>query len=185
MNTLYNYSLDLITALKQLTQQTFTNVSACDIDCTDLPLHENTPNCIYENSLEGFFKIFENINCPCLYWFEITSSHSAKELHDLIPGLNSKIDRNVPSYRKGFSNWDSRILYVGKVKTKISDRMVLHLGYGRNKRTQGLQLSHWAKDIGLKLRLNYIILPDSLKELASSLELHLAKELHPIYGKHK
>jgi hypothetical protein len=185
MKSLYEFSQHLSEELKQLKEEAFDKIQSLEIDCTVLPRQGQEGDCRYHSSMSSFFEPLMKISSPALYWFEVTSSHTARELHFKIQTLNAQIERSVPAFKKGFSNWDSRVLYVGKVKTKITDRMVVHLGYGRDKRTQGLQLCHWASDLELKLRLNYLILPDGLREVTSVFERRLAVELQPIIGKHK
>lgn len=182
---LLTYSQELANSLSELKIDSFSNIHSISIDCRVLPRMGEERDCRFHSNMSYYFTELMKIESPALYWFEITSKHTAQDLYSIIPTLNSIIDRSVPAYRKGFNSWDSKILYVGKVKSKLTDRMVVHFGYGRDKRTQGLQLCHWASELNLQLKFNYIILPSSLIEMAGIFEVKLAKYLKPIFGRHK
>jgi hypothetical protein len=69
--------------------------------------------------------------------------------------------------------------------------MIVHFGYYDIPSTQGLQLYHWAKEIGAQLKLNVAqfpeVIPDSkiqTKEYLDILEKLYATNLHPLCGKH-
>ena len=185
-NNLFEYARSLTEQLQQLSPADFSNVKSLEIDCALLPIRGEEGDCREHAQMSTFFsELQKDQEKPVLYWFEIVSGHNAEMMHAIIPTLNKLIDRSVPAFRKNLVNVNSRILYVGKVKSKIVDRMVVHFGYGKNNQTQGLQLCHWANKEGLKLRLNYIPLPMFMAELAGLFELQLAKELMPVFGKHK
>lgn len=183
-NLLFEEALRLEEALQKFRSRKV-KTRKLELDCRLLPTYGKESDCRHHTNLKGFFGPLMKIGGPALYWFEITSKNSARELHEKIQTLKQKIDRNVPAFRKGFNSWDSKVLYVGKVKSSLAGRMVTHLGYYRNKNTQGLQLCHWAQKSGLSLRLNYIELPLEVSDMAGLLETKLAKQLNPIFGKHR
>lgn len=185
MNPLFKYSQEIASSLNILQPNAFDNVQSLELDCRNLPQRGSEGNCFFHPTTSEFFKPLLEVSGPALYWFHVLSNHTAKDFLEMIPTLKKDIDRNVPAYKKGFCNWQSKVLYVGKVKSNISGRMVVHLGYYTNPNTQGLQLCYWAQSLNLKVRLNYIILPEALKEMAGLFERKLASNLCPILGKHK
>jgi len=130
------------------------------------------------------FKKLGKITGPVVYWFEIISATKAEEVRKAISDYKySEGAKSVPALRAKYSK-DSKTLYVGKVKRKFWGRVIQHLGYYHVKRTQGLQLYHWAKDIGLKVRLHAYEFEPEMEELVSLFELEFARKLKPITGKH-
>lgn len=183
-NLLSDYAATLKESINQLTKISFNEVITYDLDCTNLTDFGNKPiQC--EKTLKFIDEIERQNDLPAVYWFEIISDHTAKELYDSVIDLKKISDRNMPAHKKGFSKWTSRILYVGKVKQNLAGRMLLHFGYNIKPSVQGLQLCHWPNKEGLNLRLNVIYLPKNLDVLAGIFELQLAKHLTPIIGKHK
>ncbi|MEJ5962812.1 hypothetical protein [Pedobacter immunditicola] len=181
--SLSSYAKEINESLTQLTNKSFDNIVSYDIDCTLLSDFGKSIEC--EKTLKFITDLEQFIDIPAVYWFEIVSEHTTLEIYNSAISLKENSLRKLPAHKKLFSKWDSKVLYVGKVKSNISGRMYVHLGYHRAPTIQGLQLCHWVNIEGLKLRLNVIYLPKNLDMLAGTFEFHLAKQLHPILGKHR
>ena len=82
-------------------------------------------------------------------------------------------------------DYDSRTLYVGKVKGSFWGRLIQHLGFFKVNATQGLQLYYWAKDLSLKLRVNIYVFDNNMADIMPIVEYAFAKRLKPLVGKHK
>ena len=134
-----------------------------------------------------FKTLFDNLYTmkgPVLYWFKIRSTNTAKEIFDTLnkyKGLHS--GRVVPALRKNCPP-DSEYLYVGKVKRYFWGRIVQHLGYAKDPRTQGLQLFYWAKNLNLEVELYAIEFDKDMADLLGVLETLMAREFKPIVGSH-
>jgi len=121
---------------------------------------------------------------PVLYWFKVCSTNTTKEIFDMLneyKGIQSC--RVVPALRKNCPP-NSEYLYVGKVKRYFWGRIVQHLGYAKDPRTQGLQLFHWAKKLNLQLELYAIEFDKDMADLVGVLETLMAREFKPIVGSH-
>jgi len=182
---LQDYSLNLIVALQDLDQNTLNNIISLELDCDSLPSFEEGWNSRLETKSLITYLHENNNDKPAVYWIEIISDHDAKAIYDPYPNLTTVLKRKIPAYKKTFKMWESKVLYVGKVKDNMAGRMILHLGYKNVASMQGLQLCHWTHLKGLKLRLNIIYLPSTLGVLAGVFEFKMAQELHPILGKHR
>lgn len=181
---LSTYATGLRDSINQLTTTSFDNIHTYELDCTLLNDFGHKPiQC--ETTLKFITDIEEHNHLPAVYWFEITSDHDSKEIYQSVVELKKTSVRNMPAYKKLFSTWTSKVLYVGKVKNNLAGRMLLHLGYNTTPSVQGLQLCHWPNKDGLKLKLNVIYLPQDLDMLAGVFELKLAGHLNPILGKHR
>lgn len=122
-------------------------------------------------------------NAPAIYWIEILSEHTAKDILYFYGDFKKSLIRKTPAYNKGFNNWNTKVLYVGKAQANIAGRMIIHLGYEGRDNMQGLQLCHWKHIQSLRIRLNVIYLSSSLSMLAQVFENQLAKRLKPILGR--
>lgn len=181
---LSEYTLHLQLLLNDFDKNVFNDILSFEIDCTSMPEFEQKG---YEKSTELKPLILTldgngRNSDPAVYWFEITSKHTAKDIHHPYAQFRIQSPRAIPAFKKGFREWESKILYVGKVKNNIAGRMIIHLGY--ETKYQGLRLCDWRHIQGLKLKLNVIYLPTEFEPLAKVFELQLAKTLHPILGKH-
>ena len=139
------------------------------------------------NSIE-FLRLFDHLkhSGPVLYWFEITNDISGKEIIASVKKFATLKERATPALRPDSKiNFDSKVLYVGKVKSNSTGRIVVHLGFSKSGKTQGLQLFHWAKELPLHLRLNVIKFHPNMAEIMGVLENYLAKEFKPLIGKHQ
>jgi len=186
---LNDYSVYLRNSFINLDMSVFDDVLSFNIDCSTLPpfshfgFNQSSELNAIISTLDGNGRNGDS----AVYWIEVVSQHSAKDLHEPYGAFKNELMRSLPAYKKTFNKWDSRVLYVGKAKSNIAGRMVLHLGYEARPNLQGLQLCHWNynhKLQDLKLQLNIIYLPKELAALAQVFELQLAKALHPILGKH-
>lgn len=158
-----------------------------EINCNTLPEPALSKKIFEHRKFKDFFLELQKIEKPIVYWFEISSKHTAESVRLLMSKYRSKKKRkNFPAMKKTF-NPQSKTIYVGKMKRDIKGRMFVHLGYYIVPGTQGLQLSHWAKGTGLKVRLNIVQLPfdDETANLGAHYELELAKMLTPLAGKHR
>ena len=128
-------------------------------------------------------KKLRSLKGPVIYWFEILSDNKNSEIVNVIRTYKNKNKKAVPALRKSY-DIDSKCLYVGKVKNYFWSRVIQHLGYYNEPRTQGLQLFHWADNIDLSLRLHAYEFEKGTENLMGIFELKLAKELKPIIGRH-
>jgi hypothetical protein len=143
------------------------------------------------------FEAMRAIKLSCLYWFSVNTVEEAKQLKDLI--ADKKIAlwsedktkcRILPAINK---NDNSTVIYVGVRKgsnaktqqiTNIAGRMVQHLGYYREGRTQGLQLAYFARELNIDFKLHFYSLHNCPDEYLYILEKIFAKKLKPICGAH-
>lgn len=132
----------------------------------------------------------------CLYWFSCDDATKAKTLNNALNQYrtkNSKLDdyRVVPTTNRHNSN--TNIIYVGVRRgstaknpkcTNIIGRINQHLGYYKQRKTQGLQLLHWAKELDINITLHVVHFNDELGSLLYVIEKAIAKELVPHCGRH-
>lgn len=122
---------------------------------------------------------------PALYLFELLpDADNSQILARLEAYRNSTGGKAVPAMRKN-AGTDSAILYVGKVKKDFWGRLIQHLGFYRNGRTQGLQLYHWMRGSGAKVRVHMYVFPEEMAQLMGAIEVQVAQQLQPLVGKHK
>ncbi len=121
---------------------------------------------------------------PVLYWIEVTSDHSAEELRAVMEGYKRQHGaRPAPALTRSYKA-DSRCLYVGKAKRSFYGRVIQHLGFEQSGKSQGIQLYHWANNMGLKVKVHGFELEPAMIELVSVMEIEFAKHMKPIFGKH-
>lgn len=179
-------SKDLLKNLQKFQDETFEKVLSFDVDCETLipfPPGKHGSDAIF-HQLHNF-----NNDHPAVYWFEISSKHTAKNIRDAYPDIQARAGaRKTPSIYKG-QTFESKVLYVGKGKKNISGRMFLHFGFEPKKiNLQGLQLCYWDFNTtlkGLKLKLNIIYLPKEMVLFTPIFERCLADSLKPILGRHQ
>lgn len=121
---------------------------------------------------------------PALYFFEINELIAKQEIINLIKNVNEKNQLNIPALNKTSDN--KGVLYVGKVKSCAWGRLIQHLGYHKNRKSHGLQLDYWAKEMKTELKIKYTVMyfEEDLADDINVLERILAKSLKPIIGKH-
>jgi len=132
-------------------------------------------------------KTFEDITelkGPVLYWFEIISNIENDKIRESINRYREKNNsKSIPAMKKTFDK-NSRCLYVGKVKKGVWGRMIQHLGFYKVKRTQGLQLFYWAKELNLNIKIHLYEFDSGFEDLVEIFEKELARKINPILGKH-
>lgn len=122
---------------------------------------------------------------PTLYWFEIISETDTKKVVEALKNYKKNKNSKATPALKTIINYDSKILYVGKVKGTFWGRLIQHLGFFKVNSTQGLQLFHWAKDLSLDLKINILEFDNSMADIMPIVEYAFAKRLQPLVGKHK
>lgn len=173
-----------INVLQQANKGKFKSNGAFDWEIDGLKdyLNEDIRKCPVQ--METFDKL-QQITGPTLYWVELLNQSNKKELIDRFKSYRfSGTARNTPSCKTTI-DYQSNILYVGKVQKDFWGRIILHLGFHKSRRTQGLQLYHWAKGHSLQVRVHYREYPTSMSPLMGALEYQVAKELKPLLGSHK
>ena len=190
------------TSKKELVEKTIQHTSKCsakifqdlvnqelpspqykDFDCGTIGDYRKE-DIIKSDEYRDFFNELPNSKLPILYYFEIISDHSAQTVREALTKYKyAQGAKAVPAMKKTFDE-NSKILYVGKVKKIFWGRIIQHLGYYKVKRTQGLQLFHWAKPLGLKVRLHYYEFPQEMANFMTIVERAVAHELRPISGRH-
>jgi hypothetical protein len=132
-----------------------------EINCSDL----EDFNFIDIRQSDKFKVIFDKLMVlrgPTLYWFEIISDIDTRkvieEFNNYKTGMSSKA---TPAF-KNTLDYDSKTLYVGKVKGTFWGRLIQHLGFFKVNGTQGLQLYYWAKDISLNLRVKIFVFDENI-----------------------
>jgi hypothetical protein len=145
------------------------------VDIRDSAKHKELFAALAEKEMRG----------PALYVFELLpDTDNARLLQQLYTYRSTAGSKAVPAMRK-HPNTDSTYLYVGKVKKDFWGRLIQHMGFYKNGQTQGLQLYHWMRGSGAKLRVHVHVFPKGLEELMGRLEVQMAQQLHPLIGKHK
>jgi len=154
-----------------------------DIDCDILEDYTGT-NIEKADQYKNWFAELKKISGPVLYWFQIKSDIDSAAIVDAFNVYKDDPSRkNIPALRNR-PYMSSRVLYVGKVEKGIGGRLIQHLGY-KGRKTQGLQLFHWTKGLGLKLELVVLSFPKEMTLFMSIVERAVATELKPLIGKHK
>lgn len=182
IETLQKYSEELIDALNQVKIGGPKNYITYIFDCSFFRNY-TLENIRLSNEHLKYHEILRPINGPCIYWFEIMGNTNPEKIREEISRYREKNIKSVPAMRKNF-DINSKALYVGKVKKSFWNRIIQHLGYYINDRTQGLQLYHWAEDCNLTLKLHVYEFENEMSNLMGPFEYKLARELRPILGKH-
>ena len=183
--------------LQQFVKNTITNLEhivhhgveaqvAFELNCSDL--EDLSDKNIRKNSeLNTQLEKLKNIKGPVLYWIEIISEVDTQQLADAVNNYGKTAGSRTTSAVRKHIDTNSKILYVGKVKTrgKYSSRMFEHLGFSKTGATGALQIFHWAKAFDLKLRFHYMEFENNMADILPSFEYNFAKRLQPIIGKHK
>ncbi len=171
-----------------------------DFNTSELPdVHEYTysKDITKNTKFEEMFNILRVIRTNCLYWFSVNNFEDADLLKQIISDKKSELwseDKNIcrilPAKN---SNSNSKVVYVGVRKggyvkkhnaSFISGRIVQHMGYYKEGRTQGLQLAYYTRVLNIDMSLNIYLLDDCPDEYLYILEKIFAKKLKPICGKH-
>ena len=118
---------------------------------------------------------------PAIYYFEIVSKHSGKEIVETLSAYKDKKKRSCPKIDKKRSK-ASKYLYCGSRKEGLYGRFIQHLGFG-SQNTYALQLFHWAKEMELQVKFHFTWLDPNYKEFTELVESALADKLKPLVGK--
>jgi len=182
MQTLIQSAENLKTIANSISEITFKNWYTFSFDCSYLPVIAAGENCWDEPAIEDIFYTIQRFKQPVLYWFTICSHHDSKWVYDRVLTARKAVHRKFPALYEYAG--DTNVLYVGKVNRDLASRMITHFGYDERPDQQGLQLFHWARNMGLKLELNCILLPQECKNLTYFFESQLSQELKPLIGKY-
>jgi hypothetical protein len=133
---------------------------------------------------EKFDKL-KSMTGPVVYWFEFVSEVDSYALVELFKEYKDKPGRKAIPALKVQPSHGTTVLYVGKVKTQFWGRVIQHLGFYKVQGTQGLQLYHWARPLGLKLKVHALEFEPEMENLMPIIENGVAAELKPLLGKHR
>lgn len=151
-----------------------------DIDCAVLP--------DWEVEFKGKYKTIFNstyaVTGPGFYWFEVISDIDIKEIEKRISAYKLTEGAKALPAIKSRLNYNTKALYIGKVKKDFWGRVVQHLGFYPVIRTQGLQIHHWCAGLDLKLRLHIYEFENDMAGLMPIIENGMALILDPLLGKH-
>lgn len=137
---------------------------------------------------DKFKSIFDQLKDACgptLYWFEIISDTTSRDIINALSEYKVSLDSKATPALRSKINYESRTLYVGKVKGSFWGRLITHLGFLKVNQTQGLQLFYWAKSLSLELKVHLLEFDDNMADIIPIIEYAFAKHLKPLAGKHK
>lgn len=179
---------EVASTFSNVANQGVKKISVYEIDCTQLEerfIYQD----IRDKSIfsDMFGKLINIQNNPCVYFFEIVSDISPEAI---VANLQILEGRTKPSIKKKHPQ-QSKVLYVGKVKSIFWGRLIMHMGFHTNKKREGqqsiahgLQLRHWAKSMELKLKLHVYEFEPEMADYMEIIERLFAKQLNPIIGRH-
>ncbi|MBF6653977.1 hypothetical protein C3B47_14050 [Flavobacterium columnare] len=174
-------------AIKKFEEENISSrIKSFEMDCNKLNFDfDNIDICEDPYFKEMFDELKLVTDYPTVYWFEFdTNKHSSEHLFNIFKNYKENITkRNPPAIYKYFRN--TNILYIGKSKSCLWGRLLLHLGFHRDKHSQGLILNEWAHNIDLKLKFNYCVFNREMVDLIALYELKLAQNNKPLIGKHQ
>jgi len=179
---LRDYTSDLINALENVKQNGPKKYVSYVFDCSFFRKYE-MEDIRDSREHDHYQMLLRPISGPTLYWFEILDNFDTELIRLTIKEYRNRRLKSVPAIKKTYDS-SSSVLYVGKVKRYFWNRVIQHLGYYSNHRTQGLQIYHWAREFDLKLKLHVYEFEHEMSNLMGPLEYRLARELKPIIGKH-
>lgn len=184
LNLIKNSASEYSAALDRMSNNGYKTIKQYDIDCSTLTEvyyagHDVRKSDVYKT----FFEEIGRMTGPVLYFFEVLSDNNADDIVSAVRNYKATAgSKAVPAIKKSYPK--SNILYVGKVKKNFWGRIVQHFGYYHHPRTQGLQLTYWAKDKKIKLKLTAMEFEHEAAELMPLLERKFAWKLKPIIGRH-
>lgn len=155
-----------------------------DFSCNDLE-DFNHVDIRQSTKFKAIFDSLKEVKGPVLYWFEIISQTDSKKIIDSLNCYKTSEKPKATPALKRTINYDSKILYVGKVKGIFWGRLIQHLGFFKVNATQGLQLFYWTKDLSLDLKINILEFENNMADIMPVFECAFAKRLQPLLGKHK
>lgn len=116
----------------------------------------------------------------CLYFFECITPEvdlTVVELEFSAAKAHKENDRAYPRL-----NAKSTCLYVGSSQA-VAKRLAEHLGY-RAKKTYAMQLLHWARPLGIRVKITCAKYPDSTPyPVLQALEDTLWESMGPMFGR--
>lgn len=178
-----NISRNASASLQYVAENGIKNYKEFDIKCAEL----EDFNYIDIRDSEKYKSLFDDLKRmegPVVYYFEIMSdnisTHIVNQIRQYAASENSKA---IPAIKNTIP--ESKILYVGKVKKGFWGRLIQHLGFYKTKKTQGLQLYYWAKELDLDIKVRIFEFEPQMADFMNIIENGLARELNPILGKHK
>ncbi|SEA15791.1 hypothetical protein SAMN05660909_01002 [Chitinophaga terrae (ex Kim and Jung 2007)] len=183
MNFLKEVSAGTVKILNDFSEKGRKGDFTFEFDCATSDNYLET-NILHFGQFVEMFNKLKTITGPVIYWIEVISDNEIKEILNAAETFKITNRRHVPAIRKKVS-YHSRILYVGKVEKDIFVRVMTHMGFHRSHKTQGLQMYHWGKQIGLRVRFNLMQLHGGCESILPVLEKALAQKMQPIIGKHK
>lgn len=154
------------------------------INCGDLD-DFNYTDIRQSEKFRSIFDQLKDIGGPTLYWFEIISDASSFDIINALSEYKLSLDPKATPALRSKIDYESRTLYVGKVKGSFWGRLITHLGYLKVNQTQGLQLYYWAKSLSLDLKVHMLEFDDDMADIMPIIEYAFAKHLKPLAGKHK
>lgn len=186
MEILISYNQRLQGKLASIKDTGFDSTKVFSFNTGDLQYYTDEHSIKKCGIWEQFYKEFDTIASPLIYWFELGSDQvNNQKIFSTFLEYKSEKKRNVPAHRSNFSNWDTKTLYVGCcAKTRFVNRFFWHSGYYKVVRTQGLQLCHWAIPLKIPLKLHVVSIPYEVAEFTTLYEKQLATHLKPLLGKH-
>lgn len=170
--------------LEQVIHDGVKNEISFEINCAEID-DFNSIDIRQSDKFKPVYDQLKNASGPSLYWFEITSDSDSKDVIEALRKYKTSASSKATPALKNQINYASKMLYVGKVKKEFAGRLTQHMGFYKEKRTQGLQLFHWAKDLSLNLRIHVIEFDNNMSEIMPIIENAFAKRLQPLIGKHK
>lgn len=178
-------SVEIINAIETLNQNNL-KLDSFEINCKELKQSFHKDDIRDAPYFIGLFKSLKKIeNKPTIYWFSFKKDEQDyRELFSKFKSFKEKNPtRNTPAIFKYPK--DTNISYLGKSKNCLWGRLILHLGYHQDKKSQGLLLSEWTNKTNLKLNFNYVVFEKEMSELISFYEYKLSQKIKPLIGKHK
>ena len=154
------------------------------IDCSDLDDY-NYVDIRNSDKFKSIFDELKNVTGPTLYWIEIVSDTDTKKIIEAINNYKASEKPKATPALKSNIDYNTKTLYVGKVKGTFWGRLIQHLGFFKVNATQGLQLFYWTKHLSLTLRFNILEFDNNMADTMTIIEYAFAGRLHPLIGKHK
>jgi hypothetical protein len=166
----------------------------CSFKLNDLPdVNNYHTNILIQDGFSHIFNILNTIQKNCIYWFELENQEDCALLVERLNKNRTQLKENKRVVPPQNTNRCSNILYLGIRRggfrkkdglTKISSRIVHHLGYYYKGETQGLQLVHWCRGLDITIKLNFVELDGLPNDYLNVAEKILSYHLKPLCGKH-
>ena len=154
------------------------------INCGDLE-DFNFVDIRESKNFKPIFDQLKELSGPTLYWFEIISDTDTELVVKSLNNYKTSANAKATPALKSKINFDSKVLYVGKVKGTFWGRLIQHLGFFKVNGTQGLQLFYWAKDLSLNLKVHIFVFDNNMADIMPIVEYTFAKRFQPLVGKHQ